>query len=178
MKKKIKNNRKSITIFALLLTFVGAKQSLAQIYESSNNETTFFSEAPLENIEAKTQKVYCELNLQTGEVKSKLLIESFEFGKAIMQQHFNEQYMESHKYPNATLEGQIAEIDNLKNKVSGNYTVTGDLTLHGVTKPQKFQVKIFFQGDTAMGNSTFNVKTADYKIKIPKSLPAIASRPP
>ena len=87
-----------------------------------------------------------------------------------MQEHFNENYMESSKYPRSEFKGEIADINSVNFNKDGNYNVkaTGKLTIHGVTKNVSIPGTITVKGNTATLNSKFNVKTADYNINIPK----------
>jgi polyisoprenoid-binding protein YceI len=113
------------------------------------------------------------LDIQTGDFVFKVLMKSFVFEKALMQEHFNENYVESDKFPNATFQGKIANFSAVDFTKEGTYDVTveGDLTIHGITKKISekgtFTVKA---GDKIHGNSKFMVKPADYDIKIPSTV--------
>src|SRR5689334_16420423 len=119
-------------IFALL--FASGIKTDAQVYKFNNGSVSFFSVAPIENIDAHSSSLNSELDIATNEIVFVVPINSFQFKKPLMQQHFNEKYMESDKYPEATYKGKINEkIDWTKN---GTYkiTSTGTLTVHGVSK--------------------------------------------
>jgi hypothetical protein len=94
-----------------LLFFVS--ESIAQTFVTRNGTVRFFSEAPLENIEAVNRQVSSALDAETGEFVFRVVMRSFSFEKALMQQHFNDNFVESHLYPNATFQGQILQIDEL-----------------------------------------------------------------
>jgi len=142
----------------------------AQKYMTKNGHIKFYSETPLETIRADNNQVNAALDVQTGDIVFKVLIKSFQFEKALMQEHFNENYLESDKFPNSTFQGKISNLSSIDFSKEGSYeaVIEGDMNIHGVTKKisQKgtFTVK---SGDKIHGASKFNVKPADYNIKIP-----------
>lgn len=135
---------------------------------------SFFSEAPLENIEAHNQKVLSILDMHTGEVAVSVSIKNFEFKKALMQEHFNENYMESDKFPQAILKARIENWDKIDLNKIGNKVletnISGEITIHGVTKP--FNSKVYFSknGNYINGKSKFKVKVKDFDVEIPRIL--------
>ena len=86
----------------------------------------------------------------TGEIAFNLLVKSFEFKIALMQEHFNENYMESDKYPKASFKGKITNLDKINFKKDGVYPaeVIGDLTIHNVTKPLTAKGTLEVKGGT------------------------------
>ncbi|MFC2114669.1 YceI family protein [Bacteroidota bacterium] len=163
MKKNI-----TLVIFALLLTNL----SFGQKYLTKNGHISFFSDSPAEKIEANNHQVNAALDLQTGDFVFKVLMKSFEFEKALMQEHFNENYVESDKFPNATF---IGKIDNLKSfdlTKTGKYEVniSGKLTIHGVTQDVSVKGTLEVVNGLIKGSAIFNVKLSDYNIKIPKAV--------
>jgi polyisoprenoid-binding protein YceI len=153
--------------------FVMASFSVqAQKYMTRNGHISFFSEAPLENIEAHNRQVNTAFDAGTGELVFRILMKSFEFEKALMQEHFNENYVESHKFPNATFTGKVSnlkEIDLTKNGVY-NAVVEGDLTIHGVTRQVKENGTLEVNGDNLTGKCVFNIRLSDYNVTIPKAV--------
>ncbi|MTI23049.1 YceI family protein [Fulvivirga sp. RKSG066] len=140
----------------------------AQKYKSSSSTITFFSEAPLENIDATTSEASSIFDESTSEIVFSVPINTFEFDKSLMQEHFNENYLESEKYPKATFSGKIYGYDHTS---TGQQQVTakGEMTIHGETQ----QVEItgtLQKSDQIEINSKFMVTLEDYKIKIPKVL--------
>lgn len=155
----------------LICLFVSSFTLLsAQKYWTQNGEIDFFSEAPLENIEAKNNQVSSIIDIETGEIVFSLLMKAFQFEKALMQEHFNEKYVESTKFPKSTFKGAIENIDDIDFSKAREYEVivAGDLTMHG--KTQKVSTKgvlIINEDGTIDTNAKFDVLLKDYDIKIP-----------
>src|SRR5690606_2114368 len=105
--------------------------SRAQIYQSYKSETSFFSKAPLEDIEAHNDGGASVLNAGTHEIVFVVPIRGFQFRKSLMQEHFNENYMESETYPTATFKGKLQGFDP-SGEGSQNVVASGTLTIHGV----------------------------------------------
>jgi len=161
----------SIKIIALLLIgLVGSFNVHAQKYMTKNGNISFFSETPMETIKAVNAQVNAVLDTQTGNLVFKILIKSFQFPKALMQEHFNENYMESDKFPNSTFKGKITNLSSIDFSKEGTYNamIEGNMTIHGVTKTiSEKGTFIVKPGDKIQGTSKFLVKVADYNIKIP-----------
>jgi len=157
-------------IFILVIGIISAYSVQAQKYMTKNGNIKFYSETPIETIEATNNQVNAALDSQTGDLVFKVLIKSFQFEKALMQEHFNENYMESDKLPNSTFKGKVTNLSSIDFSKEGSYEamIEGDMTIHGVTKQISekgtFTVK---PGDKIHGYSKFNIKPADYEIKIP-----------
>lgn len=153
-------------IFFSLLCFAGLS-SYSQVYLSKSCEISFFSEAPLENIEAKNTTPAPVLSTSTGDIQVKIPIQGFIFKNALMQEHFNENYMETEKFSNAVFKGKINEkIDytvNGKNDIS----VTGKLEMHGVTKEITIKGTLTVSEGKIILDAKFNIHIADYKIEVP-----------
>lgn len=130
----------------------------------------FFSSTPMENIEADNRKVSSVFDATSSAIEFAALIKAFEFEKALMQEHFNENYMESNTYPKATFKGKVNGLPDGAAAKPGTYSVaaTGDLTIHGVTKPVTVPGTITVNADGTLKLTTkFNVKPEDHGIKIP-----------
>jgi len=140
-------------------------------FATTSGKVHFFSKSPLEDIEAVTQKAIGVFDTKTKKVQAKLPISSFEFKQKLMQEHFNENYLESDKYPYAILDGVIVEdIDYTKDGVR-EVTLKGDLTVHGVKKPRDIKVKITVKSGVPVNVvSEFSIQLVDHKIKIPKAV--------
>lgn len=155
--------------FCLLILMVISIDVNAQKYFTRDGEVSFFSEAPLEKIEAHNSKATSVIDISTGRMEFAILIKAFQFEKALMQEHFNENYMESDKYPKATFKGNIANFESLDLTKDGEYEVAvkGDLTIHGETKSIETPGIFVIKGGQISAISTFDVTVADYKIEIP-----------
>lgn len=146
-----------------------AQPLLAQRYMDRAGRASFYSKAPLEDIEAHTDQALCVLDASSGEVAASMLLKSFQFEKALMQEHFNEKYVESDKYPKATFTGKITNLADINLTQNGTYTakVQGDITIHGETKPLTADVELVVQDNTIKASSTFPLRVKDFKITIP-----------
>lgn len=164
----MKNTVKILLVAFLLLSQV----SFAQKYITKNGKIRFFSNAQIEKIDAINSSVNCALDISSGDMVFKALIKSFEFEKALMQEHFNENYMESDKYPNSTFKGMITNLKDINFKKDGKYNavVEGNLTIHNVTKSVKANGTFEVKGGKISGHSKFIVVPKDYDIKIPAAV--------
>ena len=141
--------------------------SKAQNYIASNIQANLFSSTPVEDIKAQSNKTNGVIVSKTGEVAFQIPIKSFEFGKKLMQEHFNENYLESDKYPVATFKGNIEP--NINWAKDGEYTVNvkGTLTVHGESKARTIAGKITLKNGKASVYTSFDVACADHNIEIP-----------
>ena len=139
------------------------------IYFTRSGTISFYSSAILEDIEAVNTQVTCVLDRETGEVAFRVPIRGFTFKNALMQEHFNENYLESEKYPHASFKGNIDAWDsiNLSNEPQ-KVTLTGMMNIHGVSHEIKDTGKISKIDEQVRGSAKFNIIVADYEIKIPK----------
>lgn len=130
----------------------------------------FFSSAPMEDIEAVTNKALSIIDIKKSEVAVDILMKSFSFDKKLMQEHFNENYMESDKFPKASFKGAYVADSNITNLVDGTYEVTakGEMSIHGVKKQVETPVKLTIKGGKISANFVFKVNVDAYGIKIPK----------
>ena len=162
--------KKHITaIFIVSLVTLSAS---AQTYISRNGRITFFSKAPVENIEANNNEVTSILDTHKGELAFIALIKSFKFQKALMEEHFNENYMESNTFPKANFKGAITNLIKVNFSKDGNYPVTvkGDMTIHGITKSIEAPGTITVSQGKISAASKFSIKVKDYNIRIPAAV--------
>lgn len=159
-------------IALLAVATLGLQFTYAQRYLTKNGHIKFYSETPIETIEAHNYQVNSALDIGTGDFVFKVLMKSFEFEKALMQEHFNENYIESHKYPNATFVGKVTNHGDIDFTQPGSYeaVVEGKLTIHGVTNDIKETGTFKVENDMIHGTSVFNIQIEDYDIKIPKAV--------
>jgi polyisoprenoid-binding protein YceI len=151
-----------ITAVSLTLTSLQAQK----IYSTKTGKISFFSDAPLEDIEAKNSEVESKLASATGQVVFTLLMKGFQFENQLMQEHFNENYVESSKYPKADFKGTITNIGDINFSKDGTYTakVKGTLTIHGVSKDITSDGTITINGSKATARTKFNISLKDYNI--------------
>ncbi|MCB0489818.1 MAG: YceI family protein [Cyclobacteriaceae bacterium] len=155
-----------------LLTFFiyfGVLTAHAQRYETATGDISFFSEASIEDISAINSHCSGFVNLESGEVQFSVKISEFEFEKSLMKQHFNEKYMESELYPSASFSGIISDV-NPATQTEKKVSVNGTLTIHGQSNKVMILGLMTQSGNNLHITSTFTVRLADYKIKIPKLL--------
>lgn len=154
-------------LLCLLLVMSGG-QAQSRYFTRSGN-ISFFSEEIIENIEAHNKQVSSFLDVTTGKVVFSVPMKAFIFKKALMQEHFNENYIESHKFPKSTFKGAIENIKGVNLQQDGVYKVkvAGQLTLHGVAKPITADGILEVKGGRIGARSVFEVKPEDYAIEIP-----------
>lgn len=141
-----------------------------EIYKSTDVTTRFYSSAPIEDIAAQADDGLSLWNTRTGEISFRVNIRSFQFEKGKMQEHFNENFMESRKYPHATFKGEIRNQPDLSQEGSHQVTLVGILEIHGVKKNREVPAEIRIQGENLNLESEFEVAVADHDIEIPKIL--------
>lgn len=156
-------------LLSLTLLIVTSSQAQDRFY-TKNARINFFSETPLEDIDAKNKSSVSVLDIKSGSLQFSVLIKGFEFDNDEMQAHFNEDYLESDKFPKAEFKGQIVNNTAVNYKKPGNYNVQvkGLMTIHGVTKEVQTNGILKVDNDNIKANSTFNIALADYGIIIPK----------
>lgn len=141
-----------------------------QVYESINTDVSFFSEAPFQDIEASNHEATSYFDLSTSYVLFDVMIEDFEFDQGLMEQHFNDRYLESADYPKAEFFGKVLGFDPLVTGVQ-QVTATGELTVHGVTNVVKSNGRMVVNefGEIHL-ISKFTVDIEDFSIDTPRLL--------
>lgn len=157
-----------LTVFAFMLTLMGAQAQDRHLTRSGS--VKFFSSAPMEDIEAVTNKALSIIDIKKSTVAVDILMKSFSFDKKLMQEHFNENYMESDKFPKGSFKGAYVADSNISNLVDGTYEVLakGELSIHGVKKQIETPVTLNIKGRKISANFVFKVNVAEFDIKIPK----------
>lgn len=158
---------KVIIIFITLFLATGFAN--AQRYVSRTGHVWFYSHTPVEDIEAHNNQVAAILDISSGSLQFSLLVKSFEFKTALMQEHFNENYMESDKLPKADFTGKITNLADIDFASNGSYPaeVTGDITIHGVTRNITTSGTVVVSQEKINATSRFVVKPQDFDIEIP-----------
>jgi polyisoprenoid-binding protein YceI len=153
----------AVCVFGISLT------TDAQKYFTREGKITFFSEAPMEKIEAHNNSATSVIDVESARMEFAVLIKAFQFEKALMQEHFNENYMESSKFPKAVFKGEITNMDAIDLSKDGSYDaeVKGKMTIHGVTKEVSTTGTFVVKNGTISAQSSFEIAVADYDIEIP-----------
>jgi len=158
---------KRLLLFVFFLNIILAVN--AQKFMTKNGFISFYSHTPMEDIKADNNQVVGILDISTGEMVFQALIKSFHFDRALMEEHFNENYMESDKIPKSIFKGKITDLASVDFTKNGTYNVSvdGDLTIHDVTNriSAKGTIEVITGGINA--SSKFNIVPEDYKIIIP-----------
>lgn len=156
--------RKLLYLVFLLACLAGFSQK----YKSFDSYIRFFSDAPMEDIEAINEDASSIIDLENNAIVMVVPIKSFDFKKKLMQEHFNENYLESDKYPKATFKGKIQDWNGEKGTNSA--TAVGTLEMHGVTNEVSISGEITYDGQSLEISTVFPIRLEDYKIKIPKAV--------
>ncbi len=157
---------KKIVVFVSLLFSMSL---FSQKMITRSGEIKFEASMPaFEEVAAKNNTVSCIFDKATGEIAVLALVKAFRFKVPLMEEHFNENYIESDKFPKATFKGKVTNFDASKlSSGKAIFDVEGDLTLHGVTKKVKTKITFVQSGDKLIANCSFKIKPTDYNIKIP-----------
>jgi polyisoprenoid-binding protein YceI len=157
-------------LLSTVVCLVALSAMAQEKYFTRTGHVSFHSETPVKNIEAHNYQVTSVLDATTGEMDFSILIKSFEFEKALMQEHFNENYMESDKFPKATFKGTIKSFDKASLSKNGSYNieVEGDMTIHGVTKKMTTKGTMVVKDGQIETKAEFPIALKDYNIAVPK----------
>lgn len=162
-----------VVLFIVLTSFSTTLQGdrYANAYVCKAGKIHFFSATPVENIDAVSNATMCVLNTETMKLNAKVKMETFRFEKKLMEEHFNENYMESEKYPFGILDGTIVEKIDTKKDGTYNVTIHGTFEVHGVKKERDIKGTLTIKnGAPVNAKAKFDVKLADHNIKIPKAV--------
>lgn len=153
----------------LMLLFTGDVAISQTKYFTKTGKIFFYSASPMENIQAVNNKLMSVWNIENGQIEFAVLMKGFEFEKALMQEHFNENYVESDKFPKAFFKGIVENSKAIS--ITFNNTISvkvnGNLTLHGITNPVTTTAIIIIKNGVISADCKFNILLADYKILIP-----------
>jgi hypothetical protein len=155
----------------VLLGLGGLGRAQAQgKYITRAGHISFFSASIMEDIEARNDKVAAAFDLSTGQMAFSVPIHEFQFKRTLMQEHFNENYMESEKFPKATFTGQVlnaAQVLRQLPNTTQNVEVEGQLTMHGVTHKVLVNGTLQMRDGQLVAFAYFNIAPADFSIDIP-----------
>jgi polyisoprenoid-binding protein YceI len=157
---------KALTIVLILSVATCGCPVLAQKYTAEKAFISFYSDGLIEDITAENTKVATIFNSTTGDLVFSVPMKEFQFEKALMQEHFNEKYVESEKFPKGTFQGKLVGYDMSKSGAQQAHA-QGKLTIHGVTHDIDVPGTFTVDGKKLTMKSKFMVKVADYEITIP-----------
>ncbi|MGB4845631.1 MAG: YceI family protein [Ferruginibacter sp.] len=159
---------KKIYVAFFLLFIQSTTHAQTRLY-SKEARISFFSKTAMENIVAQNNKALCVWDIASSRIEFSVLIKGFEFDRALMQEHFNENYMESDKYPKAYFKGTIKSETALVLQGDKSYSVkaVGVLTIHGVSKEMIIPATITCKDGVISSRADFTVQPSDFKISIP-----------
>ncbi|RPD46526.1 YceI family protein [Paracnuella aquatica] len=160
-----------IWLFVLLiLALTQAANAQNGLFATPAGKVSFFSKAPLEDIEAENNAASSLLNTTNNEVSVRIPVNKFEFPNDLMQEHFNDDFLETAKYPVATFKGKINEVVTWNKPGTYTVTATGVLNIHGVAQQRTIKGTVQVAPNSLRLESAFVVKLADFNIKIPTLL--------
>jgi polyisoprenoid-binding protein YceI len=157
-----------ISLAALLFSLNGN----AQKYFTRSGYLGFFSKTSMEDIKADNNKATFVIDAATGQIEISALQTAFEFEKALMQEHYNENYVESEKYPKATFKGKLENIGAIQFTKDGVYQTkaVGELSIHGVTRTISIPATITVKGGVITAEAKFTVSCKEHNIEIPSAV--------
>ncbi len=158
-------NSKLLLLIILYIAFI--LSASAQTFVGKNVKVNLFSSTPVEDIKAASNAGIAVLNSQNQEIAVQVAVKSLNFDKKLMQEHFNENYMESDKYPLAKFKGIIEPKIDFTKDGDYNVTVKGILNVHGVDQVRTISGKVSIKNGNITINSSFDVACVAHKIKIP-----------
>lgn len=158
-----------ITYIILSLFFCSSISQAQGRYLTKQGHVSFFSNTPVEDIKAENNQVLSVLDSGNGKIVISILMKSFMFEKSLMQEHFNENYVESNQFPKTTFKGDIQDFGNLK-KGKHHVLIHGDLTIHGVTQKATIE-SVFVKSENKITlTGQFHIKILNFGIDIPSAV--------
>jgi hypothetical protein len=154
--------------FAIVcMTFIHPVSAYSQLYSTRSGFVGFYSKTAMEDIQGENNQVYAIIDAGKKNLAFAALLKGFTFPKELMQEHFNENYVESDKYPKASFTGAYTGDVALDKDGVYKVVVTGNLTLHNVTRPIETPATLEVKGGHLLGHAEFKVKPEDFNISIP-----------
>ena len=158
----------SLLLAGLCMNLLTESRAQGTLYATTSGKTSFYSSAPVENIDAINQKTQVTLNISSGDVTVLMNMGDFDFPNELMEEHFNENYLESAKYPKATFQGKLDRPLDPTKKGRSELSATGTFTVHGVSRPRTLKGTLTMQDASLLLDAAFEVALADHRIKVPK----------
>lgn len=159
---------RQIILMSMILLSTMAVFSQKRYFTKTGN-IVFSATTMLEDVDAVNKSVVSIFDASTGQMEFSVYIKSFEFKRSLMQDHFNENYMESDKYPRALFKGKIININLVDFKKNGSYTVIvkGSLDMHGVKRDVDATGTMKVAGESVIADAAFSILLSDYNISVP-----------
>ncbi|MDP4148556.1 MAG: YceI family protein [Bacteroidota bacterium] len=157
--------KKFVVMVSLLTACLPAARS--QVFMTRTGFIGFYSKTPFEDIKAENNQVFAAIDAGRRNIAFAVLLKGFVFTKELMQEHFNENYVESDKYPKASFNGSYTGDVNLNKEGAYHVTVKGNLTLHNVTRAIEESATMEVKGGKLSGSADFLIKPEDFGISIP-----------
>lgn len=158
----------SAILFFMLAGISGTAFAQGGMFATTAGNTRFSSETPMENINAENKKTQVLLNTATSEIAIRMNMRDFVFPNKLMQEHFNENYIESDKYPNGTFSGRLDQPIDFSKDGTYDASATGSFTVHGLSKNRTIKGKLKVEGGKITLTSDFEVALTDHKIDVPQ----------
>ncbi len=156
---------KTVSFWLLLTTALTAQDK----FKTNSGDVEFYSSTPLEDILASNGDVNAILESRSGKFAVVMLVSEFQFEKKLMQEHFNENYMESDLYPKAYFSGTIEAFDlNGLGKDPLELNIEGKINIHDVSRPLNTRVNVSRVDSQIRLVSSFLIRPEDHDIDIPK----------
>lgn len=157
--------KKNVFITILLLVTVNVLH--AQLYFTTTGFAGFYSKTPFEDIKAENNQVYAVIDPAKKSIAFSMLLNGFVFTKELMQEHFNENYVESDKYPKATFTGTFSDNIDITKPGENTIHVSGTITMHGASKPFTTTATLSMNNGLLTGKASFQLVPGDFNINIP-----------
>jgi len=162
---------KKVLFLMVCMTVLSVQGMYAQKYMTRTGKVKFDATTPTspEKIAGVNNEVASILDATSGNLVFQIFVKSFKFEKELMEEHFNENYMESDKFPKSEFKGIISNNSAVNYSKDGSYpaTATGKLTIHGVTKDVTITGTVVVKGNSVTLQANFTAKLADYGINVP-----------
>ena len=160
--------KKLVILYLFLL--IGFSATAQNVFFTRTGHIYFISHTEAIDIDANNYQVASFLDIATGKIQCAVLIKSFEFNLATAKEHFNENYMESEKYPKATFKGEIVNMEDISLEKPGVYSIVvrGEIVIRGITKNIDVLAELTIKNNEIIARSEFVLEIADFKITVPK----------
>jgi len=166
----MKNTAPLFIILLALITFFASTQIVAQQrYKITNPSVNFYAGTPLEDIDGTSDKLIGIIDAETNSFGFRIAMNTFQFPRKLMQEHYNENYLETDKYPNAEFKGEIVGVIDWEKAATYEVMAKGEFNVHGISKPYEIPSSITIHEDGSMQLlSEFEIILENHDIKRPK----------